>query len=636
MRGNMKSLFRSLKLKVKLLIAFLLVGAVPFVALSCIAMWIASNALTEEAFAKLEAVQKIKKNQLQTLFASFKTDVLAATQSQDVVGMLHMLNSQYDLMETADTDEFDTTTQDYENYYQRFSKYPKDFLASYGYKDFIIIRAETGHVMFTVLREADLGTNLKYGPYQKSSLAELWRQVIRTKGIVFKDFQPYAPADGAPAFFIGAPILEAGTDEILGVVALRVSKQQINAIMQEYTGMGNTGDTYLVGKNSDGTISLRNDSVRNKAYVVGQEIRESFISEAFTEQSSGKIVSTDNTGNEIMAAFSPVNIREIDWMAIAKIDVSEACRSVRTMKMVIFTIGISGIIVITVIGLLVAREISSPLKRIIEALRNGVERTGHSSKTVSAASHLLAKQATDQAASLEETAAALTQISTMAAQNAENARKADTVSQETSQGLKNGENSMKKLLKAMNEINDSSNEIAEVTKGIEEIAFQTNLLALNAAVEAARAGDAGKGFAVVAEEVRNLAQHAAQQAQTTTDLIAKSRTRSQEGVKTVDEVNTALNGVLTAMQKMEKLVVDISTASNEQARGIEQVNTAVTKMDKDVQENSASAEETSSASVALSEQEADMSKMVDALIAFIEGMRSGQPETGLTRKNGEG
>jgi methyl-accepting chemotaxis protein len=154
----------------------------------------------------------------------------------------------------------------------------------------------------------------------------------------------------------------------------------------------------------------------------------------------------------------------------------------------------------------------------------------------------------------------------------------------------------------MDAIKASSYDIAKIIKTIDEIAFQTNILALNAAVEAARAGEAGAGFAVVADEVRNLAQRSAQSAKETATKIEEAITKSEYGVKISEKVAQSLHAIAEKTRKVDSIVAEIATASNEQNQGVHQVNLAIGQMDKVTQSNASSAEETASAAEELNAQ----------------------------------
>ncbi len=273
----------------------------------------------------------------------------------------------------------------------------------------------------------------------------------------------------------------------------------------------------------------------------------------------------------------------------------------------------------SVLAYTITRGITKPLNNVVENLTFGAEQVAAASDQVAQSSQSMAGGASEQASSLEETSASLEEMSSMTRQNADNAKEANGLMDETKTIVGRGSSAMVEMSKAIEDIKKSSDETAKIIKTIDEIAFQTNLLALNAAVEAARAGDAGKGFAVVAEEVRNLAQRSAEAAKNTAALIEESQKNSDRGVAVTAEVAKTLEEIQESSTKVSQLIGEVSAASNEQAQGIDQVNGAVTQMDQVTQSNAANSEEAASASEELSAQAKDMDGMVKALASVVGG-----------------
>jgi methyl-accepting chemotaxis protein len=240
---------------------------------------------------------------------------------------------------------------------------------------------------------------------------------------------------------------------------------------------------------------------------------------------------------------------------------------------------------------------------------------------MSAASQSLSEGSSEQAATIEETASSLEEMSTITKQNADNSITADGLMQAVNQVVGHANDSMSKLTISMTKISKASEETSKIIKTIDEIAFQTNLLALNAAVEAARAGEAGAGFAVVADEVRNLAMRAADAARETAQLIEGTLKKVDQGGDLVRDTNEAFDKVSDSASKVGGLVGEISAASKEQAQGVEQINRAVNDMDKVVQQNAASAEESASSAAEMGRQSESMKHYVGDLTALVGGDR---------------
>jgi methyl-accepting chemotaxis protein len=218
---------------------------------------------------------------------------------------------------------------------------------------------------------------------------------------------------------------------------------------------------------------------------------------------------------------------------------------------------------------------------------------------ISLASDNLSQRTEQQAASLEETVAAMNQVTGSVGATAENANAVNVAVIEARKEARGGGEIVKHAVEAMDEIEKSSQEITQIVSLIDGIAFQTNLLALNAGVEAARAGEAGKGFAVVATEVRALAQRSAEAAADIKKLIAQSSKQVENGVRLVADTGTSLDAIISRIEATTDRIQQIAEAAQDQASSIEQVNSAMSDMDRMTQQNAAMVEESSAAARSL-------------------------------------
>ncbi len=265
------------------------------------------------------------------------------------------------------------------------------------------------------------------------------------------------------------------------------------------------------------------------------------------------------------------------------------------------------------IWVLVDRTIVRPLVAAADALEGSCETAARSSGEILGASQHLAEGAANQAAALQEAAAALEQISAMTQRNAQHAGGAKTLASDARKAAETGAVEMEAMSAVMAELKAASDEIAKITRTIDEIAFQTNLLALNAAVEAARAGEAGKGFAVVADAVRGLARRSADAARETTARIENSLRKSDLGVQYSTRVTASFRDIVGRIRDLDELVGEISVASTEQNGGIQQLNVLVAQINQVTQDNAAWADRVAGSASNLGDQAGDLVSAVAGL-----------------------
>lgn len=247
-------------------------------------------------------------------------------------------------------------------------------------------------------------------------------------------------------------------------------------------------------------------------------------------------------------------------------------------------------------------DTSSALISTMKQIGETSDSVASSASQLSSGSQILAEGATDQAGTVEELVATITDVSDKIGVNAQNAGEANHVVEVTTRQVDDSNQQMQEMIVAMDNISEKSKKIANIIASIEDIASQTNLLSLNASIEAARAGEAGRGFAVVAEQVKTLAAQSANAAQDVVNLVNETLQAVDNGSRIAGDTADSLKKVVTSITQVSDSVNQIAQASIEQAESMRQIEEGVEEISSVVQSNSATAQESAAASEELDAQ----------------------------------
>ncbi|WP_375342461.1 methyl-accepting chemotaxis protein [Yoonia sediminilitoris] len=259
------------------------------------------------------------------------------------------------------------------------------------------------------------------------------------------------------------------------------------------------------------------------------------------------------------------------------------------------------------------RDYNRTIENLNKTMGGVVDRTGQireSLQGMTQSSDDLLRRTETQAATLEQTAAALDEMTASVRSAAAGAKEVEQIVSDARHDADESGIVVGNAVKAMTEIEKSSDEITKIIGVIDDISFQTNLLALNAGVEAARAGEAGRGFAVVASEVRALAQRSSDAARQIKDLIGGSSAQVQKGVTLVGQTGDSLNKIVERVAHISELMSEISTSAQEQSTGLGEINIGVTQLDQVTQQNAVMVDEATARSHSLNEEAQTLADLV--------------------------
>lgn len=508
--------------KIKLI--SLLIVLLPLIIATVIVSYLARAELERDALAQLVAVREIKQRQIEQMLTDFSGGLHAVSA---VVATLTPDSSPESLHSVLST-----------------------LNQQLGFYDIFIID-HSGKVVYTVAHEADYGTDLQRGPYRDSGLGRLYQQLLQVDdAVAMQDFAPYAPSNNDAAAFLGRRTAN-------GFVAVQLSIDKINSVMQIREGMGQSGETYLVGSDNRMRSDSFLDPVRRSVQAsfagsVAQNGIDTAASRAALAGERGIESIIDYNGNPVLSAYAPLDVFGVRWALLAEIDTAEVMAPALHMRNVGFVIAGVAVVLALLAAKLVSnfvlgplggepatmcqltsqiasgdltlnmqvdhnaahlmnwlakmqlrlRQLISQLIGVGHELEQAAEQNSAAITQADGSIQLQARETDQLATAVEQMSYAAAEIGQNTVAAAAEVQACQSSGQQLAQTLDVSQQSLRRSMASFNDIKlqvdglaSGSERIGGVLAVINIIAEQTNLLALNAAIEAARAGEHGRGFA---------------------------------------------------------------------------------------------------------------------------------------------
>lgn len=329
---------------------------------------------------ELDALRSARVNALETYLASISEDLTSMAYGQETIDAIKGFSTAWkeipgnkiDMLQrlyihdnpypTGEKEKLDFANDgsSYSEVHAKHHAYFRHFLQSKGYYDIFLIDAN-GDLVYSVYKELDFATNLKTGQWKDTDLGNAFRAAIKAESKdaqFFFDFHSYAPSNGVPASFIAQPIMDGG--QVIGVLAFQMPIARINKVMQQYEGLGESGETYIVG--ADGY--MRSDSrFSEESNILKTKVTGETVDLALAGESGVKLVD-DYRGVAVYSSYQPIEFKGVKWAVLAEIDRAEVMQPIYGMIKSVIIYNIVIFIIVCALSIKASRSISTPLKRM--------------------------------------------------------------------------------------------------------------------------------------------------------------------------------------------------------------------------------------------------------------------------------
>lgn len=578
-------------LKARLIICFLVLAIIPAVIIGELSYYNSEKSLQKEATDQLTFIRDTKKKDIENYFKVNQERITYMAQEPSVIEAMEEFT------------KVGLNSSAYNEVHEKYDPTFSNFIDKLGNGDVLLVDS-SGNVLYSAFKEDDFGTNLLTGPYKDANIAKAYETARNSSDKNFTtitDYEFYSPSDEKPILGIAAPIFKG--NQKIGVLIFKMGTDKIDEIVSnnnkwESLNIGKSGEVVLIGRDyklRSNTRFVENEEdekiKEKKSDILLKEIKTKGTADVVTTGATAVDTYFDYHGVESIVAYTPLNIDNLKWAVLVKIDEYEAFQSVHELQNLTILILIVATIIIIIFSVIISSNIATPLIKMAnvasriatgdltvevdEEIRS--DEIGILTNAIGNMLNNLREQTKETinvvdvlTASVNEITVSLTQVTTGAAQtssavsettatveevkqtvyvSSEKTKNVSTSAKKSLEISKVGNKATEDTLQGMNVINNQMQEIAESIIGLSEqsqniseliesvdtISEQSNILAVNASIEAAKAGEHGKGFSIVAQEIRNLAEQSKQGTKQIRNILRDIQKAANTAVMTTEK-----------------------------------------------------------------------------------------------------
>ncbi len=551
-------------LRIKMIVFCLLIGITPFLAMTAYSVRVASDTIHNMAFSQLEAIRDVKKHAVQEITGRWFSDLATLAGDAAAPKAFERLTLHALLESPGKGRRMDVNATSYQLLHAEIDAQFHNYVTELGYYDVFLIGPD-GRVLYTNTWEDDIGEDLGAGSLAGSGLAQAWREAMQGH-TAFVDFRPYAPSNGEPAAFMAAPVLDGR--RVVGVVALQSSLASLNVLLTQRSGMGETGETYLVGPDklmrSDSFLDPQNRTVTASFADPSRGSVDTESSRAALSGRTGSGIVLDYNGTPVLSAYAPVEVGTVRWALVAEIDEAEAFAPVNGLvRSTVF----AGLGIAAVVALVTLVFLRRELLRPIEALMSfagcvaGGDLAAKCSGRFSGELAALRGSIDTMVASLREK---MDEAQAKSREAEAQSAKANAALEES----RRQEKVVAELLERMRGAADQAAGIAErVSSASAELSAQVSQIEASASVQRDRVSETATAMEQMSVSVIEVARNAA----ASSTLAENARSEAKGGERVVGEALAAIGAVRATAADLERHMSELGRL----ATSIDQVMTVI-------------------------------------------------------------